>query len=216
MTIVYLARHGETLWNKLKKMQGWNDSPLTELGIEQAKLLSKRMENIHLDAIYSSPAGRAFKTAEIIKGARNIDIIPKDNFREISLGQWEGKDKDYLKDKYGDEYVNFWTRPDLYKSVDGESFFEIQNRVVSGLEKVVLENQNKTILIAAHAVAIKSIMIYYENRHISKLWEPPSISHTSLSRLDFHGDNVHIVMYGDDTHILDNKESISIPELYNS
>ncbi|EQB85893.1 hypothetical protein M918_16965 [Clostridium sp. BL8] len=75
MTRLYITRHGETLWNTEGRMQGWNDSPLTDLGIKQAEWLRDRIQDEKIDAIYSSPSNRAFKTAEIVRGGREIEII---------------------------------------------------------------------------------------------------------------------------------------------
>jgi broad specificity phosphatase PhoE len=54
MTRLYITRHGETLWNTEKRMQGHNDSELTETGRNQACLISKALVDIEFDAIYSS------------------------------------------------------------------------------------------------------------------------------------------------------------------
>lgn len=90
MTKVYLTRHGETEWNEKGIMQGWGDSPLTELGKNQAKWLGERIRDLHIDVIYASPIGRAFNTAEIIRGDREIPLIAYDGLKEIKIGGWEG------------------------------------------------------------------------------------------------------------------------------
>ena len=54
-TIIYLTRHGQTLWNIEKRLQGRGNSPLTEQGIERAKELRDRIKYIHIDIKYSSP-----------------------------------------------------------------------------------------------------------------------------------------------------------------
>ena len=63
---IYLTRHGQTNLNKQELMQGRTDEPLNETGINQAKMARKNVENIHFDAVYSSPLIRAKKTASII------------------------------------------------------------------------------------------------------------------------------------------------------
>lgn len=87
---IYFVRHGETVWNTQKRFQGLSDSPLTEKGIEQAKLLSKKLENINFDKFYSSPLKRANDTAKLIRGNRNQEIEIFDDFKEISMGEMEG------------------------------------------------------------------------------------------------------------------------------
>lgn len=77
MLNIYLVRHGETEWNIEKRLQGWQDSNLTEKGIEDANALHDHLIDIKFDAIYSSSSKRAFKTAEIIAGNRKLEVIDR-------------------------------------------------------------------------------------------------------------------------------------------
>ena len=65
---LYIVRHGKTIWNKERRLQGSIDIELAEEGIEAAELLHDQLisSNITFDRIYSSPLKRAKKTAEII------------------------------------------------------------------------------------------------------------------------------------------------------
>ena len=93
---LYITRHGRTEWNTIGRLQGWLDSPLTEEGIKRAERLSKRLENIDFDSIYSSSQKRALDTAHILN-KKNIEIQILDELKELSLGKWEGmKLKDNL------------------------------------------------------------------------------------------------------------------------
>lgn len=69
-TKIYLMRHGQTLFNKLHKIQGASDSPLTAKGIRQAKLARDHFKNegITFDVAYSSTSERASDTLEIVYG----------------------------------------------------------------------------------------------------------------------------------------------------
>ena len=96
MVTVYLTRHGQTVWNLDKRLQGSGNSELTDHGIEQAEQLKKRVDSIQLDTIYTSPLERARKTANIIRGNRNIEIIEVDAFKEISFGEYEGHTEEEL------------------------------------------------------------------------------------------------------------------------
>ena len=87
MSTVYLTRHGQTVWNLDKRLQGSGNSELTDYGIEQTEQLKKRVDSIQLDVIYTSPLERAKKTANIIRGDRSIEIIEVDDFKEISFGE---------------------------------------------------------------------------------------------------------------------------------
>ena len=52
MTHFYIIRHGETVFNRKGRIQGWCDSPLTDLGVSQAKQLGKELKNVHLMYVF--------------------------------------------------------------------------------------------------------------------------------------------------------------------
>lgn len=86
---IYLIRHGETDWNRMKKLQGTTDIPLNAYGIELAEKTAEGLKDVPFDRIYTSPLIRARKTAEIIRGDRPIEIIETDGLKEISFGDYE-------------------------------------------------------------------------------------------------------------------------------
>ena len=93
--MIYLVRHGQTLFNAQSRLQGRLDSPLTDLGRRQAAAVGERLRamlsapaDIRLE---SSPLGRARETAEIIRAKLAAGPIVSDSrLREISLGSWDG------------------------------------------------------------------------------------------------------------------------------
>ena len=97
MTVeVYLIRHGETMFNRLNKVQGWCDSPLTDKGIADLKITAAKLADIHFDKMYSSDLKRAIDTVHLIQDANRKSLttkIPKlPSFREVFFGSFEGDD----------------------------------------------------------------------------------------------------------------------------
>jgi probable phosphoglycerate mutase len=95
--VIYLVRHGETTWNRVGRQQGHNDSPLTELGIEQARaagrLLQRLIPDIYNVCIETSPLGRARQTAIILSEVLGLDpneILVAPLLIEHHLGNWQG------------------------------------------------------------------------------------------------------------------------------
>jgi len=95
--VIYLVRHGETTWNRVGRQQGHNDSPLTELGIEQARaagrVLQRAIPHIHNVCIETSPLGRARQTALILSEVLGLDpneILVVPLLIEHHLGNWQG------------------------------------------------------------------------------------------------------------------------------
>jgi probable phosphoglycerate mutase len=86
-------RHGETQWNAEGRFQGALNSPLTELGQEQARRLAQALEAVDIDQfdIRVSPQGRAFETAAIALARRANFLRTDDRLREIEVGDWSGQ-----------------------------------------------------------------------------------------------------------------------------
>ena len=105
MVEVYIVRHGETLHNANRLIQGWCDSPLTPKGESQARALGREMRHIPFCAAYAGDLGRQQRTAEIIlkenvaSGGIDLSIDPR--FREIGFGSFEGKEQKILFTKLG-------------------------------------------------------------------------------------------------------------------
>lgn len=207
MLNIYLVRHGETEWNTQRRMQGWKDSNLTKKGITEAEALHDYLVDMEFDGIYSSPSPRAFKTAEIIKGKRKIEIITKEHFKEINLGDWEGKASVEVEKLDPKEYHNFWKAPHIYKNKNGESFLDVQNRGIKGINEIIQEKKAGNILLLTHAVTLKTIMAHFEGRPIEKIWDPPYIYNTSVSLIQIENGQSSIVLYGDTSHLAEAYES---------
>ena len=88
---LYIVRHGETVWNKEKRLQGSTDIELGPEGIRLAKETGENLMDTHIDVIYSSALKRAHTTAELIRNDRDIPLITDDRIRELNFGISEGK-----------------------------------------------------------------------------------------------------------------------------
>lgn len=199
-TTLYITRHGQTLWNVEKRMQGWKDSPLTENGLNQAMLLHERLKDTEFDVIYASSCKRAFKTAEIVRGERSIPLIPDDNLREINMGKWEGMRDEEIKKLYSEEYYNFWHAADKCHIDGGESFITAQKRFVTEINDILSRYEGKTVLVVAHACVLKLMLCYFGKRPVSAVWDPPFAHPTCLSIVEFEEGNAKIVMELDTSH----------------
>ena len=150
MKKLYLMRHCETLFNKLGKIQGASDSPLTEVGIKQARIAKEYFQNrnIKLDAYYSSTQERASDTLEIIIGNKKYKRMKE--LKEWNFGIFEGE-REYLNPKrpigetsYGDSFVPY----------GGESSKVVQERINEGLTKIMEQENNQNVLAVSHGGAM--------------------------------------------------------------
>ena len=86
---IYILRHGQTVWNKSRLLQGSRDIELCEDGRSVARERRDQLKDVDFDVIYSSPLKRAYETACIIRGDRDIPIIKDARLREINFGENE-------------------------------------------------------------------------------------------------------------------------------
>jgi broad specificity phosphatase PhoE len=159
MTTFFLIRHascaglGETLWGRTPGVC------LNERGKLQAERLVERLRGIALEAIYSSPLERAMRTAETIARAMNREVNENPAFNEIDFGDWSGKSFDDLS---RDER---WRRFNESRSTNripgGESFLEVQTRVVTELEQLSAKHGDARVGIVSHADVIKAAVAYF-------------------------------------------------------
>ena len=144
MTKIYFTRHGETVWNRQFRFQGHKDSELTDKGVLAAELLADRIEEIELDYIISSPLMRAYSTAEIVRGKKDVEIIKHNGLKEINLGVFEGmsyedikKEHPKLLDLIESDPIN--NRYPKWRKPEG-----IYNRVVDAFKEIMRNYRNKT------------------------------------------------------------------------
>jgi 2,3-bisphosphoglycerate-dependent phosphoglycerate mutase len=144
---IYLARHGQTDWNALRRLQGQTDTELNATGREQADLLRLRMQGVAIDAIYSSALRRSRDTAAIVAGGRTVRSLAALN--EQHVGRFEGLT---LGGAAPDEEAE-WTRRSKLEddTLDGgESRAQMHARVCSAVDQIRSEHRAGSVLIVAH------------------------------------------------------------------
>ncbi len=167
---LYIIRHGETEWNREKKLQGQSDVPLNEYGRELARITADALADVPFDRIYSSPLVRAYETAQILAGDRKVSIICDDDLKEISFGEDEGVPSSLL----GEHFSNFFFSPEKYvPSKGGETYEELCVRAEHFLKKNIepLRNTNSNVLVVAHGAVNKALMLKLKNLEIKDFWK---------------------------------------------
>jgi len=166
---IYFTRHGETEWNKKDIIQGQLDSHLTEKGIEMGIDLREKSKDICFDKIYSSDLGRAYDTAKLIAGDR--EIIKTPFLREIDVGSWSSHSIHDVKENDKELYFNYFNHPDIYDRKDGESIRDLLDRVEKFFEKAIYPEEDENILIVAHGVTIVAMFNIMEKIPIKDFWK---------------------------------------------
>lgn len=187
---IYLVRHAETDWNVKKVLQGHTDSPLTDLGKEQAKLLAKKFRDLHFDAVFSSDLLRAKKTAELITLEKKLAVQTTKALRERYFGVFEGKRwqgiefkiRKILK-KMSDLSLKRWLKLKLFE--DEESDAELMTRFITFLREIAVGYQRKNILVVSHGGVIRQFLI-----HLGQIAKHDFVQIRNLSYLKLESDGV--------------------------
>lgn len=143
-----MIRHGETNWNKEKRIQGKTDIPLNETGKLQAGVCCAAAEQFEPTVLITSPLARARVTAEIINQDLQLPLYEMKAFVERAYGDAEGMT---IKDRN-----RYFPNRDHIPNV--ESFEQLQERGMKGLEEVCESFPGERVLIVSHGALINSLL----------------------------------------------------------
>ncbi|MDP0926040.1 histidine phosphatase family protein [Paracoccus onubensis] len=159
---LYLMRHGQTEWNLAGRLQGLRDSPLTARGLAQAGRQARLIAGIGA-ARYSSPQGRAVRTAEIVFG--DMPFTTDDRLREIDVGEFTGHSLEDLQRQ----------RPELFtgapidwydRTPGGEHLEQLSARCRS-----FLAGLPGPALIVTHGITLRMLRIHALGWPLSRIGE---------------------------------------------
>lgn len=201
-TRVILVRHGETVCNIEGKYQGRIDSPLTPKGERQALCAAESLKDHDIARIYSSPLKRAVRTAEIVRGGRDIQITMDQRLLEIDCGLWEGVTFKDVRERYPRDLEIWEQEPHRHVMPGGESLMHVHDRVREAFIDIVAQNSGKTVLIVSHLVLIMLFMAHCAGENVADLWRTQNQGNAAISIVDVDTDkNIHIVTRGDCSHL---------------
>ena len=156
--ILLIVRHGETDYNKTKRVQGTQQIPLNERGKNQALQVAKSLRQFKITHIYCSGLVRARETAEIINSSFSLPIVKDNRLNERNWGNWESKKRDEIL-KPGENFENIWSEENLDANPhQGETTREFMKRCVDFLYWIIENHaESDVILVVTHAGPMRMI-----------------------------------------------------------
>jgi ribonuclease H / adenosylcobalamin/alpha-ribazole phosphatase len=170
-----LIRHGETDLNTARCFQGLSNPDLSNLGLEQAKELSKCIKE-------SKFSNKSINTSELIRAENTGKYISESIFKfnelnELSFGNWESKTSSQVKELYPLDLLEWYLRIQNphFGPTNGETFRQIGDRIEEFLNSDKLKtDENGNVLIVTHVYIIKAIldrtMNLSDGYHANRLW----------------------------------------------
>ena len=183
-TTVLLVRHGQTPTTG-KVLPGRAPGlHLADEGRAQADIAAERIGALkRVDAIYSSPLERAKETAAPIAKTRGLRTKIDRGLFECDFGEWTGSELKKLMKL--PEWGTVQRAPSTFRFPGGESFTEMQTRMVTTLDKLRLQHPGGTIVCVSHADTIKAAVAHALGTHID-LFQRIVISPASVTAISWH------------------------------
>jgi broad specificity phosphatase PhoE len=170
-TTFFFVRHGQTAWNEQGRWQGWLDSPLTQLGIEQAKEVAADLRDKHFDAAYTSDSERARTTAEIICSGHGLTPVATQLLRERNYGGYEGLSSEEIEARFpGSRFQEERDTRDDWRPPQGESMIEVRQRLKTFLRVKSASHQDQTVLAVTHSGVIRALDSLISGSSFDLIW----------------------------------------------
>jgi probable phosphoglycerate mutase len=164
-TRLFLARHGQSIWNADGRWQGQADPPLSELGASQAAdavtvLTRPGSAFPAIDRVWASPLQRAHRTATIIAGGLGLDVATDLRLQEVDAGEWSGKTRPEIEAEWPG-YLAAQERPPGF-----ESHESLAGRALAAISDIAAAAPGRTVLVVTHGGVIGAV-----ERHLGAPWE---------------------------------------------
>ena len=198
----YLVRHGETDWNLTERIQGQVDVTLNATGRRQVSHLTRRLEDVRIDAIYSSDLVRTHETAQIIAADRDIAIATDPDLREFSFGEWEGLTSEEVEARQpGAMAERMSAGNEAFAAPGGEDTWQVLERVRSFCERTAERHDpSEDILVVAHGGSIRALAVALLDLAATDFWRF-RIHCASLGIVRNHPDCRVLVRWNDISHL---------------
>jgi broad specificity phosphatase PhoE len=184
VTELTFVRHGEQLVNDARQgpVGEWIDPPLSERGVQQARLVGERFSTDMVDVVYASPLKRAFDTGYQIARHHRLQPIVIDDLREVEV----------FRDVPAGERVQDFLGHDLLAGIHermlrerkwdvypySESSFGFRKRTVNAIEAIIAANEGKRVVVACHGGVINAYVAHIIGTEMDMFFRP---AHTSVS-----------------------------------
>ena len=195
-----LIRHGETLSNKEKRIQGISDVELSAVGIEQAHLLALSLKDHPIEAIHTSHLKRAIQTAEIINEFHRKKLHTHHDLMEMDYGDFEGVSFKKIMEVDKDFIDQWLTDPSSIKMPNGESLTQLQERAWRGLKKII--NKEENALVVSYNFTIATIICRIKNISLNE-FVSACVGNASKTIVNIQKDGIFIEAFNDRSHLID-------------
>ena len=195
-----LVRHGETHLNRERRIQGINDTPLSEHGRSQAEAAARQLARDLPFKLYASPIARASETAAIISGALGVPSTAISELREADAGELQGLTGAEMRERFP-EFVRLWDEDSgTAQMPGGESLTQVQQRAWPALTRISEAHHGETVVAVSHNFVIQTIVCKVLDiplKHFRRLRQDLG----AITRLDVDGSKWIVASLNETAHL---------------
>jgi len=182
---IFIARHGQTDYNRDRILQGRGvDAPLNDVGRQQAQLLASYLCAKNYDALYTSTMKRAIQTSQIIADACELPFVTYEELSEMDYGKYEGKQYSNVAHEL-DEVKESWDRGETDLQIEGgESPEDVLKRAKPTFLNIINNHPGENILMILHGRLIRILLAHFLKGDL-KYMEDYQINNCELDYLTF-------------------------------
>lgn len=193
-TVLTIVRHGQTEWNRIRRMQGQSDIALNPTGKNQVRTLREKLKRTPFDIIIASPLGRTRETAQILARGKRIHFDPR--FKERNHGDMEGLHPAQIAARYPNlRHEQDKHGIDWHPGGAGETSRVFQKRVVDAVKDVLHQHRGKRILLVTHGGVMRSLITWAHGikpEHVYQVRHPKNAEHACIVH---DGKHCHVEFY---------------------
>ncbi len=182
-TVLYLIRHGQTDANKNMIVMGATDVPLNDTGREQADSLGRRLNDLEVDIVYSSPLRRAVDTGRRVFGGEKTFSYDA-RLQEFSFGEWEGMGFDDIARQYPETWEMWFKDWSRAKIPGAETFTGFMDRVLTCLGEILERHKGERVAVISHGGCIRAILASFFSPSLSRGYWQFKIENAALTEIE--------------------------------
>jgi probable phosphoglycerate mutase len=199
-TRILAVRHGETLWNRETRIQGFTDIGLSELGQWQAQQLAQALREEPVAACYASDLSRARDTAQAVADVHGHTVHTDPGLRERCFGQFEGHTWTEIETQWPEASQAWRQRVPDWAPQGGESLIALSARVLNSLNRIAERHLGEQILVVVHG-GVLDVLYRAATRldlQAPRAWE---LRNTAINRLLWSPEGLSLVGWDDRAHL---------------
>jgi probable phosphoglycerate mutase len=205
---LYFLRHGETTASRTGGYCGILDPELTDIGTQMAQAFADAYKDVPWTAVFASPMKRTVATATPLCNVTGMEMQLRDGLKELHYGDWEGLSVDEVRQKYGENYVQWLTEPAWNPPSGGESAVQVASRASLVIAEIEEKYTNGNVLVVSHKATIRILLCSLLGIDLGRFRDriDMPVASVSVVKFDIHGPLLQRL--GDRAHLPDDLRNL--------